>query len=247
MASFFIPLTGLSSDSTALNTIANDLANMNTTAFKSQTVNFSDLFYQKIGENGAGDLIQSGAGTQVASTETNFNTGTTNSTGVDTDVALQGNGFFVVHNEDGNVFTRAGNFSLDANGNLITSDGLNVMGYPATNGVINTNAPLTPINIPENYVQPPQATTSFSMNATLDSEAAVGSSTTGQVPVYDSLGKSYEATVTYTKTATNTWSYSVSMPDTLPASSSTAAGVTTIDYNFGSSGATLATVDPEPT
>lgn len=244
MASFFIPLTGLSSNSTALNTIANDLANMNTTAFKSQTVNFSDLFYQKIGENGAGDLIQSGAGTQVASTETNFNTGTTNSTGVDTDVALQGNGFFVVHNEDGNVFTRAGNFSLDANGNLITSDGLNVMGYPATNGVINTNAPLTPINIPENYVQPPQATTSFSMNATLDSEAAVGSSTTGQVPVYDSLGKSYEATVTYTKTATNTWSYSVSMPDTLPASSSTAAGVTTIDYNFGSSGATLATVDP---
>ncbi len=50
MASFYIPLTGLESDSTALNTIANDLANLNTTGFKAQTVNFSDLFYQQIGE-----------------------------------------------------------------------------------------------------------------------------------------------------------------------------------------------------
>ncbi len=67
MASFFIPLTGLQSDSTALNTIANDLANMNTTAFKSQKVNFSDLFYQQIGSAGSGDPIQVGAGVQVSS------------------------------------------------------------------------------------------------------------------------------------------------------------------------------------
>jgi flagellar hook protein FlgE len=243
MASFFIPLTGLSADSTALNTIANDLANMNTTGFKSQSVNFADLFYQQLGSTGSGDLLQLGAGTQVASIETNFSTGSPNSTGVDTDVALQGNGFFVVNDGGTNVFTRAGNFSLDSNGNLITSNGLNVMGYPATNGVVNTNAPLAAINIPENQVEPPKATTTFSMNATLDSQAAIGSSVSGQVPVYDSLGNSYEATVTYTKTGTNAWSYSISMPDTLTANSSTAAGVTTIDYNFGSSGATQATVN----
>jgi flagellar hook protein FlgE len=244
MASFFIPLTGLSANSTALNTIANDLANMNTTGFKSQTVNFSDLFYQQLGSSGSGDLIQQGVGTQVASTETNFTAGTTNSTGVDTDVALLGNGFFVAHGADGNVLTRAGNFSLDSSGNLITPDGLNVMGYPATNGVVNTNAPLTPINIPENEVEPPSATTSFSMNATLDSQAAIGSSTSGEVPVFDSLGNSYEATVTYQKTGTNAWSYTITMPDTITANSSTAAGVTTIDYNFGSSGPTQATVNP---
>ena len=58
MASFFIPLTGLESDSTALNTIANDLSNMNTTAFKGQTTNFSDLFYQQIGATGSGDPIE---------------------------------------------------------------------------------------------------------------------------------------------------------------------------------------------
>jgi len=245
MASFYIPLTGLTSDSTALNTIANDLANMNTTAFKSQSVNFSDLFYQQVGSAGSGDPIQRGSGAKVADIATDFTTGSPNSTGVDTDVALQGNGFFVVGNGGNQFLTRSGHFSIDSNGNLITSDGLNVMGYPAVNGVVNTNAPLTPINIPENQAQPPQATTSFGMNATLNSESAIGATTSGQVKVYDSLGCSYEATVTYTKTGNNAWSYSISMPDTLTANSSTAAGVTTINYNFGSSGGALATVNPE--
>jgi flagellar hook protein FlgE len=63
MASFYIPLTGLNADSTALNTIANNLSNMNTTGYKSHSVNFSDLFYQQIGEAGSGDPIQQGSGT----------------------------------------------------------------------------------------------------------------------------------------------------------------------------------------
>src|SRR5579862_4976142 len=235
MASFFIPLTGLTSDSTALNTIANDLANMNTTAFKSQSVNFSDLFYQQIGSTGSGDPIQRGSGTQVASIETDFSTGSPNSTGVDTDVALQGDGFFVVANGASQYLTRAGNFSTDSSGNLITANGLSVMGYPAVNGVVNTNAPLTPVNIPKSQVQPPQATTSFGMNATLDSQSAIGASTTGSVKVFDTLGNSYEATVTYTKTGNNAWTYGISMPDTLTSNSSTAGTVTTINYNFGSS------------
>lgn len=243
MASFYIPLTGLTSDSTALNTIANDLANMNTTAFKSQSVNFSDLFYQQIGSTGSGDPIQRGSGTQVSSIDTDFSTGSPNSTGVATDVALQGNGFFVVSDGNAEYLTRAGNFTTDSSGNLVTANGLSVMGYPAVNGVVNTNATLAPINIPESQVQPPKATTTFSMDATLDSASAIGASTSGQVKVYDSLGNSYEATVTYTKTGTNTWSYGVSMPDTLTANSSTAGGVTTINYNFGSSGGTAATVD----
>src|SRR5579863_8869178 len=99
MASFFIPLTGLEADSTALNTIANDLANMNTTAFKGQAVNFSDLFYQQIGTAGSGDPIQVGAGVQVASIETGFGQGSINSTGNATDVALNGSGFFVLNDK----------------------------------------------------------------------------------------------------------------------------------------------------
>ncbi|HTA80055.1 MAG TPA: flagellar hook protein FlgE [Terracidiphilus sp.] len=244
MASFSIPLTGLNADSTALNTIANDLANMNTTGFKAQTVNFADLFYQQIGTAGSGDPLQYGAGTKVASIETDFSNGSPNSTGVDTDVALQGNGFFVVDNGGSQYLTRNGNFSTDSNGNLITSNGLSVMGYPAVNGVVNTNATLTPINIPEGKILAPSATENFGMTAVLDSSAAVGSSISGFAPVFDSLGNQYQATVTYTKTGTNAWSYGVTLPDTLTPVSNTAAGVTTLNYNFGSSGATLATVDP---
>lgn len=244
MASFFIPLTGLTSDSTALNTIANDLSNMNTTAFKSQSVKFADLFYQQIGTAGSGDPIQRGSGTGVASISTDFTTGSSNSTSVPTDVALQGNGFFVIGDANNQYLTRAGNFSIDSGGNLISSGGLSVLGYPAVNGVVNTSAPLTPINIPEGQTQSPQATGHFGMVATLNSQSAIGDTASGQVKVYDSLGHDYEATVTYTKTANNAWSYSVSMPDLLTANSTTAAGVTTVNYNFGSSGGALATVNP---
>jgi flagellar hook protein FlgE len=246
MASFYIPLSGLNADSTALNTIANNLSNMNTTAFKAQTTNFSDLFYQQIGSTGSGDAIQVGGGVKVASNVANFTQGSFNTNGTtSSDVALNGNGFFVVDDGGVNVLTRDGAFTQDTNGNLVTAGGLAVMGYPALNGVVNTGAALTPVNIPViGQVLPPQATTSFGMNATLDSAAAVGASVPGQVQVYDSLGNSYEATVTYTKTGTNTWSYGISLPDTLQANSSTAGGTTTINYNFGSSGATLATVNP---
>ena len=134
MASFYIPLTGLDADSTALNTVANNLANMNTTGYKSQSVHFSDLFYQQIGSTGSGNPIQLGAGAKVSSIATDFSNGSPSSTGVDTNVALQGNGFFVVNDGATSLLTRAGNFSLDASGNLITANGLSVMGFPATNG-----------------------------------------------------------------------------------------------------------------
>jgi len=214
MASFSIPLTGLEADSTALNTVANDLANMNTTAFKAQTTSFSDLFYQQIGSTGAGDPIQVGAGVKVASNETSYTQGSINSTGNSTDVALNGSGFFVVsHNGNGAYeYTRAGNFTQDANGNIVTAAGLSVMGYPVVNGVVNTNAPLVPINIPVGQVQEPLATTSFSMTANLDSASAAATQFPAQVTVYDSLGEPHVATVTYTQTAANTWSYSVALP-----------------------------------
>ena len=96
MGSFSIPLSGVEADSTALNTIANNLANLNTTGFKAQTANFSDLFYQQVGTAGSGDPIEVGAGTQVTSIETDFSNGSPTATGNASDVALQGSGFFVL-------------------------------------------------------------------------------------------------------------------------------------------------------
>jgi flagellar hook protein FlgE len=245
MPSFYIPLSGLDADSTALNTIANNLSNMNTNGFKSQTTNFGDLFYQQVGANGSGDEIQQGTGVQVASNSTDFSGGAISSTGISTDAAIDGSGFFVLNGGGGNqLYTQNGGFQLSSTGGLETSDGLAVMGYPATNGVVNTNGGVSDINIPTGTVMPPSATTNFAMTQNLDSQSAVGAQTTGQIQVYDSLGSQYQANVTYTNLGNNTWSYSVTVPNTLQANSATAAGVTTLNYNFGSSGGTLATVDP---
>jgi flagellar hook protein FlgE len=243
MASFYIPLTGLESDSTALNTIANDLANLNTTGFKNQTVNFSDLFYQEIGEADSGNLIQEGSGVNVAAIQSQFTQGSIVSTGNATDVAINGNGYFVLGQGSGDIYTRDGNFALTANGELVTQAGQPVMGYPAANGVVDTNAPLSAITVPVGQVEPPQASSTFGMNVNLDASATIGTTVPGQITLYDSLGQAQLATVTYTKTGTNTWSYSISMPETVTANSSTTAGTTTINYNFGASGATLATVN----
>jgi len=89
---------------------------------------------------------------------------------------------------------------------------MSVMGYPAVAGVVNTNAPLTAINIPVGQVQQPQATTTMSMTANLDSASAAGTQFPAQVTVYDSLGQAHVATVTFEQTATNTWTYSVALP-----------------------------------
>jgi flagellar hook protein FlgE len=246
MPSFYIPLSGLNADSTALNTIANNLSNMNTTAFKGQSTNFSDLFYQQIGTTGSGEGIQVGGGVKVASNHTNFTQGTFNTNGTSTsDVALNGNGFFIVNGGGADLLTRNGAFTQDSSGVLRTADGFAVMGYPAVNGAVNTNAPLAPLNIPViGQIIKPQATSSFGMNATLNSEALNGTSVTGQVQVYDSLGKSYEATVTYTKQDASHWGYSVALPDTLPPQSSTTGATTTTIYSFGTSGTGTASVDP---
>ncbi|HTV04994.1 MAG TPA: flagellar hook protein FlgE [Acidobacteriaceae bacterium] len=234
MSSFSIPLTGLESSTTALNTIANNLANMNTTAFKSQDVSFSDLFYQQIGESGSGDPLEVGAGSQVASTSTDFTEGSVTSTGNEDDMAIGGStgaGFFVVQNGNTTEYTRDGSFTLSSSGNLTTQGGLNVMGYPVNGGVVDTNAPLTPIQLPVGSAQQPAATQNLSVTANLDSAAAVGTQVSGQVELYDSLGQSYDANVTFTNTGTNTWSYSVSLPAGAASGEANTTGALTFDSN----------------
>jgi flagellar hook protein FlgE len=196
---------------------------MNTTGFKSATTDFSDLFYQQIGTAGSGDPIEVGAGVQVASNELDFTQGSISSTGNSTDVALNGSGFFVASNGSGGYeYTRAGDFTMNSNGDLVTSNGLSVMGYPATNGAVSTNAPLAAITIPVGAVQQPSATSTLNMTANLDADSATGTQFPAEVTVYDSLGEAQVATVTYQQTAANTWSYSVALP-----ASSFASGVST--------------------
>ncbi len=212
MGSFSIPLTGLQADTVSLNTIGNNLANLNTTAFKEQSTTFEDLFYQQMGKSGSNNPIQVGVGTKVSGTETNFLQGSMSTTGNAADMELQGNGFFIVQQGNVQSLTRAGNFQLDSVGNLTTVDGLQVMGYPAPGGVVNTNAGLVPLTIPVGENEAAHATQNFSLTANLDASATVGTQFATPVQMYDSLGQSHSVTVSYTKTGANTWDYSVTLP-----------------------------------
>src|SRR5271163_4854750 len=206
MGSFSIPLSGLDADSTALNTIASNLANLHTTGYKSQLTDFSDLFYQQVGTAGSGDPIEYGSGVQVSSIETDFSSGSPTSTGSASDVALQGGGFFVVGNGGDVEYTRDGTFSVTNNGSLVTLGGLSVMGYPAVDGVIATDSALTPLQIPIGAVEAPKTTQNINITANLDANsgavastgfafsgtlgATAANDTVGPITVYDSNGQS---------------------------------------------------------
>ena len=212
MPSFSIALTGLQADSTALNTIGNNLANLNTTAFKKQDTTFEDLFYQQIGNNGSGERLQTGAGVRVSGTASNFAQGSLATTNASTDMAMNGDGFFVVQDGEVQSLTRAGNFQLDKAGNLITQNGESVMGFAATNGAIATTGNLTAMALPLNGNTVAKATSNFSVSGNLDATAAVGQSFNTTVTMYDSLGQSHIAGVSFTKSAANQWGYTVSLP-----------------------------------
>jgi flagellar hook protein FlgE len=231
MPSFATALSGLESNNTALNTIANNLANMNTVGYKDQTDQFSTLFYQQL-NGGVNGGVQVGVGTQVATTETDFSDGAPTSTGQSTDMALQGNGFFVINDNGQQELTRAGDFVLSQNGALQTTSGASVMGYPASNGSISLGSGVQPIVLPLGQTLAAKQTGSMNIQANLDASVAVGTSVPAPVTLYDSLGAAHQATVTFTKTAANTWSYNIA----LPAGEATGSAGTTGTMTFDGSG-----------
>ncbi len=228
MPNFSIPLSGLTADATALSAVANNLANQNTTGYKDTQVLFSDLFYQNLGTTGSGDPIQIGAGAKVGSMPSMFTQGSVQSTGVPTDVAVQGDGFFAVQQAGVINYTRAGDFSVDSNNFLVTSAGQQVLGYPAVKGAINTGAAVAPIQLGAGSISPPTPTGNVQLATNLDASAAVGTSYSTPVTIYDSLGTSHPLTFTFTNTGPNAWTYSLSLPTgdyTPPAGSTLPAGV----------------------
>lgn len=225
MPAFSIPLTGLQANSVALNTIGNDLANLNTTAFKKESAQFADLYYQNIGTTGANSPVQVGFGTRVSSIATDFTQGNISTTSSPTDMAINGNGFFVVQNGAIQELTRTGNFQLDGQGNLITSNGQRVMGYPASGAAANTNSSLVGLKVPVGSVQQPNATKNFSITGDLDASSAVGTVFSRSQEMYDSLGTPHQVSMSFTKTAANQWSYNFTLPAGESASSSNATGI----------------------
>ena len=244
MASFAIALTGLEANSESLSVIGNNLANLNTDGYKSQTLNFGDLLSQMQGTAGNGDPIQIGTGVQVESTTSNFSNGTVNSTGVASNMALQGNGFFVVNNNGETAYSRAGDFTVNSSGQLVDPSGDLVMGYPAVDGAVSTTSTLSPISVNQAATMPAVPTTSFDTTTNLQAGSAVGATFSTPISVVDSLGESQTLSIQYTNTGTNTWSYSI----TLPASATGGAGSPTTlasgSLTFNSSGTLTSPTGP---
>jgi flagellar hook protein FlgE len=203
MPQFSIPLSGLDATSAALSTAANNLANLNTVGYKDQQIQFADLFYQNLGTDGAGDPIQQGAGVKVSSEPSNFTQGNVSSTGIDTNVAINGDGFFVVQQNGVNAYTRAGNFQVGTDNLLETADGEQVLGYQATDGAVNLSGGLGTLALGAGTTNPAVVTKNVSLTSNLDASDAPGTSYSTQVTIYDSLGAPHQVTYTYTNADTN--------------------------------------------
>jgi flagellar hook protein FlgE len=235
ITSFSTALSALSADTTAIDVVGNNLANLNTPGFKSSTVSFHDLVTQSIGA-GLGST-QVGFGVGVPITLRHFSQGAIQSTTGPLDAAIQGDGFFVVKTSGGATeFTRGGNFQVNSDGNLTTATNEELQGWTTVKGVLNTNAPVGPIAVPVGSLAAPRVTTKASVDLNLNAASTAGpppDSFSTSVEVYDSLGISHIATFTFTKTANpNEWDYSVGVP----ASDTTAAptpitGTLTFDGN----------------
>jgi flagellar hook protein FlgE len=212
--SFSAALSALSADATAIDVVGNNLANLSTPGFKASVISFRDLVTQSLGA-GLGET-QVGFGTGRPLTVRQFTQGALQASSGVLDAAIQGDGFFVLQDTAGaQLFTRAGNFQVDAAGHLLSSSKDRVQGWTQANGTLNVNGPIGDINIPVGSLQAPRATTQFSADMNLNAAAVVGStdaSFSTPIEVIDSLGTSHVLTVAFDKTAGGTWDYSVSIP-----------------------------------
>ena len=245
---FSVALTGLSADKTALDVVGNNLANLNTVGFKDVSTQFTDLIAQAIGQG----TSQVGEGVSAPITERQFLQGSIQLTSGAFDAAIQGNGFFVVRNTAGStLYTRAGNFQLAADGTLLSATGDKVQGWSAVNGVLNTTGATGNIVVPTNALVTPSASTQFTLNANLNSDAVVGDPTgtfSSPIQVVDSLGSTHTLTVTYTKTGPNAWSFNITIPgqDLSSGKAGVPSSVAKGNLTFNAQGQLTAPAPPAP-
>ncbi len=230
MRSMFAGVSGLRSHQTMMDVVGNNIANVNTAGFKSAQITFGEAMAQTLqGPAGAGlesggtNPLQIGLGVQVASIDGVFTQGATQITGRPTDIAVQGDGFFILDSSGGRVYTRAGSFRWDESGNLVAPGGQLVQGWLADpTGAIQTQTAVTSINLPLSQVIDPVETSEVMVGGNLSADTAINDVHTTSIVVYDSLGDPQELLVEFEKTAANTWTASATMNGSSLTLSSTA-------------------------
>jgi flagellar hook protein FlgE len=235
LRSLFSGISGLRAHQAMLDVTGNNIANVNTVGFKSSSTQFQDTLSQVLSNAGAPqpgvggtNPAQVGLGVRVAGITTNFAQGAAQLTNNSTDMMISGDGFFTVSKGGQEYYTRAGAFSRDATGQLVTADGALVQGWSAVNGVIDTNAPLTDLRVTNAATMSAKATTTASFEGNLPSDATAGTSLDKQITVYDSLGNARQLDLTFTKSATG-WS--------VAGTDQTAATLPTTPLAFDAAGA----------
>jgi flagellar hook protein FlgE len=240
--SFSTSLSGLNSDSNAINDVSQNLANLNTTGYKAEQVSFEDLVNQSLSALSSSLPV---SGSTIAKTSQQFSQGTLQTTGGAYDAAIQGGGFFVLSDPStgAQLFTRDGGFSVNSSGNLVTAAGQNVMGWNAVGGTLSTSGPASAINVPPTLIYPGVATTNMTLSLNLNANAAAGSTFSSPIQVFDAQGVAHTLTVTYTEAAANDWNYQVTIPTTdIPAGSSPI--LTSGTLNFDGTGTLIPPTPP---
>ncbi|MEJ6950221.1 flagellar hook protein FlgE [Natronospora cellulosivora (SeqCode)] len=207
LRSMYSGVSGLKAHQVKMDVIGNNISNVNTTGYKSSRVTFKEMLSQNIqgarapqGDMGGLNPQQVGLGVGIGSIDVNHTQGNLQSTGVATDLAIEGNGFFVVNNGQANLYTRAGSLNLDTAGNLTNSvNGYKIQGWMADDGRINTDQSITDINIPIGQGMPAEATTRMVFAGNLDSRTSNGVSRKSAIDVFDSLGNPHTVNLDFTR------------------------------------------------
>jgi flagellar hook protein FlgE len=243
--SFSTALSGLSASSNALGVTGNNIANANTTAYKSSTISFADVFLAD-----GGSPVEIGGGVRSQRTNTNFNQGGLTDSANSTNAAIQGNGFFVVKDQGGaQAYTRAGEFTLDRNGYLVTPSGQQVQGFAAVNGVVSSSTPLSSVKAPVGETIQPTATTQATIRMNLNSDDAAGSVFSAPVQVFDSKGVSRTLNMTFTRQVNGSYLMNATLDGVaanLSANGGAAAATATITFDSNGLLATPASLSVLP-
>lgn len=247
MRSLYSGVAGLRTHQTKMDVIGNNIANVNTTSYKSQSISFSDLLYQTSqhasGANtetgrGGTNARQIGLGSVTGAIETNITgQGSAQTTNNPFDIMITGDSFFVVSDGSQNYFTRDGSFTVDGTGNLVmSSNGYTVMGWKAdANGnIIQDTVSALKVMDQANLTYPPEATTKGTVSGILDKNDTNLTTTKGKIismPFYDSLGYSYNAKFSIHPIDTDTGNFYIQLDGITDSSGNT---VTDTGATFGS-------------
>lgn len=215
LRSLFSGISGLRAHQTMLDVTSNNIANVNTTGFKTSQTQFQDTLSQLITSasgaqagTGGTNPAQVGLGVKVAGVTTDFTQGSSQLTGRSTDMMIQGDGFFVVRQGSQTCYTRAGSFDFDSTGQMVLpGDGALVQGWMAVGGVVDTNSAVTDLRVPSGALMASKATTAATYEGNLQADATAGTVLNRDIPAYDATGNQSTLSLQFTKSATG-WTVS---------------------------------------